>query len=90
MHADLGDGLLCAVLGRVLACLDLTDDLNVCAFGQASGIIGGTSKSDALIQVVCASRAPVSRFFQVRLVASERTVRVKLLRVGRDSASEPR
>ena len=43
-----------------------------------------------LCQVVCDSLAPVSRFFQVRLVASERTVRVELLRVVQDSASEPR
>jgi len=49
MNADLGDGLLCAVLGRILAGLDLTDDLEVCAFSQASGVFGGTSKSDALM-----------------------------------------
>ena len=40
--------------------------------------------------MVCDSRAPVSRFFQVRLVARERTVKVVLLRVVRDSAIEPR
>ncbi len=36
------DGLLRAILGRVLAGLDLTDDLNVCAFGEARGVFGGT------------------------------------------------
>jgi hypothetical protein len=49
MHVDLGDGLLRAVLGRVLARLDLTHNLNVCTFGEAGGVFGGTSKSDALM-----------------------------------------
>ena len=40
--------------------------------------------------VVCDARSPVSRFFQIRFVASESTVSVELLRVVRDSASEPR
>jgi hypothetical protein len=49
MHADLGDGLLGAVLGRVIAGLDFTEDLNLCAFGQAGGVRGAASKSDALM-----------------------------------------
>jgi hypothetical protein len=51
----------------------------------------GTKKpaTEIGVQVVCASRVPVSRSFQVRLVASERIVRVELLRVGRDPDLEP-
>jgi hypothetical protein len=40
--------------------------------------------------VVCDWRSSVSQSFQTRLVASERTARVEMLRVVRDSASRPR
>ena len=49
MHADLGHGLLCAVLGNVLARLDLTDDLKVGALGQTRSVFGRTAERDAFV-----------------------------------------
>ena len=90
MHADLGHGFLRAVFGDVFTRLDFADDLKLGALGQSSGVFGSAAERDAFVPVVCDSRSPVWRFFQVRLVASEGTVRVELLRAARDSASEPR
>ena len=52
--------------------------------------LSASGRSKLRCQVVCDWRSPVSRSFQTRLVASERTVKVELLRVVRDSASLPR
>jgi hypothetical protein len=52
-------------------------------------VLGRWAKCDAPVPSGLGFAAPVSRFFQLRLVASERTVKVELLRVERDRASEP-
>ena len=90
VHTDFSYIFLRAVSADEVPRLDLADDLEVGALGERSCVFGGLAKPTQRCQVVRDSQSPVSRFFQVRLVASARTVSVELFRVVRDSASEPR
>jgi len=46
LYADLGDGLLYAVLAGVVARLDLVEDLEVRALGQSGRILRSAAEDD--------------------------------------------
>src|SRR5262249_4633076 len=90
IRTNFGGGLPLAGLRDVIPRSDFAVDLHACALGQCAGVVHEPPQQMTRCQVVFDCHSPLARSLQLRLVASERTVKRALLRVLLVSGSLPR